>query len=679
MRHVAFDDLAPTPATHFRLYFYAAVIGLVRQAVETFGSFEVLSKQFPFVSGYVNEIATFGLEGVDIASAPAKWRDAVQAWESRAKVRLPLRALARQAGLGYAELVALAAATLVDEEMRFGAVFSAMHGIEGQPRPNAAMIARWSECDSPDSDLSPVRRLIDLGVLEATNPDAPAATWFVRLPAVYSTFLHGGSPGTLGPGMRYHPAAQAPVLDSLLLPDSVGETARRLCELVAEGEVDAVVVRGPRGNGRRTLVRALAAAGGQGILELGSAQTAAALKPVGPLAALLDAVPLFVFECPPGESVVLPETNCRWSAAVLGMSGGIRGVGGRKLATLTLPLPGIETRRQLWARAAPGLAEREASALAERFRMTSGSIVQMATAASTQARLSGSSRFGARQLAEAREILDRGELETLATRMSPAGGWDELVTAAGTRAELQVLEQRCRHRERLFSARGAAAGSCGVRALLKGPSGCGKTLASRALASALDHMDLYRVDLAAVVDKYIGESEKRLGRLFDRAQELDAILLFDEGDALFGRRTTGSAHSSTEKYANLQTNFLLQKCETHDGIILVTTNLADAIDPAFHRRMDVVVEFGQPDAEQRLAIWRLHMPDEHEVSGDLLAEVAYRCSLSGGQIRNAASHAQLLALSQRSAVCDEHITAAVQREYRKSGAVCPLRAREWVA
>src|SRR5919108_2415903 len=122
VRHVAFDDLAPTPATHFRLYFYAAVIGLVRQAVETFGSFEVLSKQFPFVSGYVNEIATFGLEGVDIASAPAKWRDAVQAWESRAKVRLPLRALARQAGLGYAELVALAAATLVDEEMRFGAV-----------------------------------------------------------------------------------------------------------------------------------------------------------------------------------------------------------------------------------------------------------------------------------------------------------------------------------------------------------------------------------------------------------------------------------------------------------------------------------------------------------------------------------------------------------------------------
>jgi hypothetical protein len=680
VRTVAFDDLPATPATHARLYFYAAVIGLVRQALESFGSFEALAKQFPFVSGYVNELATFGLEGVDIARAPARWRDALQAWERRASARLPLRALARQTGLGYAELVALAGATLADEEMRFGALFSAMHGIDGQARPNAGMIARWAACESPDSDLSPVRRLIDLGMLEATNPEAPAAAWCVRLPAVYSNVLHGAAPGTLGPGIRYHAAAHAPGLDSLLLPDPLRDTVQRLGELIAGGEVDTVVVRGPQDNGRRTLVRALAAARGQGVLEVGSAQAAppAALKALGPLATLLDAVPLLVFECAPGESAALPEMNGEvpWRAAVLGRAGGIRGLGGRKPAVLTLSLPDADTRRRLWARATPDLPERDASLFAARFRMTSGAILQMATAANAQARLSGAGVFAARHLAQARETLDRGELETLATRIAPASGWDQLVAAADTRAELAVLEQRCRHRERLSA--GGAGASCGVRALLKGPSGCGKTLAARVLACALDHMDLYRVDLAAVVDKYVGESEKRLGRLFDRAQELDAILLFDEGDALFGRRTA-SLHSSTDRYANLQTNFLLQRLESHDGIVLVTTNLADAIDSAFQRRMDVVVEFGQPDAEQRLAIWRLHLPEDHQVRGELLEEVAYRCSLSGGQIRNAASHAELVALSQETALRDAHLLAAVQREYRKSGALCPLRAHERAA
>jgi MoxR-like ATPase len=679
VRTDAFDDLPATPATHARLYFYAAVIGLVRQALESFGSFEALAKRFPFVGGYVNELATFGLEGVDIARAPARWRDAVQAWERRESVRLPLRALAGQTGLGYAELVALVGATLVDEEMRFGALFCALHGVESQPRPSAGMVARWAECEAPDTDLAPVRRLIDLGLLEATNPDAPAAAWCVRLPAAYANVLLGGAPA-LGPGIRYRAAAQLPRLDSLLLPDRLRETAERLRELIAQAEVDTVVVRGPRGNARRTLVQALAGAQGQGVLEVQCAlnPAAALLKALGPLCALLDAVPLFVFECAPGDSAALPEVNgeVRWRAAVLGAAGGIRGLGGRKPAVLTLPLPDVETRRRLWARATPQLPERDAGLFAQRYRMTSGAILQMATAANAQARLSGAAAFGARHLAQARETLDRGELETLATRIAPARGWDQLVTAADTRAELAVLEQRCRHRERLSA--GAGAASCGVRALLKGPSGCGKTLAARVLACALDHMDLYRVDLAAVVDKYVGESEKRLGRLFDRAQELDAILLFDEGDALFGRRTA-SLHSSTDRYANLQTNFLLQRLETHDGIVLVTTNLADAIDSAFQRRMDVVVEFGQPDAEQRLAIWRLHLPAEHQVRGELLEEVAYRCSLSGGQIRNAASHAELVALSQETALRGAHLLAAVQREYRKSGALCPLRAHERAA
>src|SRR5262249_43567362 len=140
----------------------------------------------------------------------------------------------------------------------------------------------------------------------------------------------------------------------------------------------------------------------------------------------------------------------------------------------------------------------------------------------------------------------------------------------------------------------------GVRALLTGPSGTGKTLAARVLAARLE-LDLYRLDLATVVNKYIGETEKNLSRVFARAEELDVALLLDEGDALLTQRT--DVQTSHDRYANLETNYLLQRLETFEGILIVTTNAADRIDSAFQRRMDVVIEFRAPDAAERLEIW----------------------------------------------------------------------------
>jgi SpoVK/Ycf46/Vps4 family AAA+-type ATPase len=213
--------------------------------------------------------------------------------------------------------------------------------------------------------------------------------------------------------------------------------------------------------------------------------------------------------------------------------------------------------------------------------------------------------------------------------------------------------------------------SAGVKALFKGGSGTGKTLAAGILAAELG-LPLYRVDLAAVVNKYIGETEKNLARLFDRAEELDVILLFDEGDALLAKRTeVTSAH---DRYANLETNYLLQRLESYQGIVLITTNLNENIDRAFLRRMDLVVEFPRPESEARLAIWRLHLPEHHVVDAEFLREAAQRCALAGGQIRNAALHAGLLALEADGALTRRHLAAAIRREYRKSGAVCPLRS-----
>src|SRR5207302_3530655 len=142
-------------------------------------------------------------------------------------------------------------------------------------------------------------------------------------------------------------------------------------------------------------------------------------------------------------------------------------------------------------------------------------------------------------------------------------------------------------------------------ALFSGPSGTGKTLAARLLAAALQ-MDLYRLDLSAVVNKYIGETEKNLNQLFARAEELDVILLLDEGDALLTQRT--SVQTSNDRYANLETNFLLQRLESFEGILIVTTNAGQRIDTAFQRRMDVVIPFQAPDVAERWSIWRLHLP-----------------------------------------------------------------------
>ena len=172
--------------------------------------------------------------------------------------------------------------------------------------------------------------------------------------------------------------------------------------------------------------------------------------------------------------------------------------------------------------------------------------------------------------------------------------------------ELELLVARCRKRDELVRRSSAPVpGSAGVRALFCGPSGTGKTLAARAVAGELG-TDLYRVDLSRVVDKYIGETEKNLARVFDRAEQADVVLLLDEGDALLTQRT--AVTTSTDRYANLETNYLLARLETFRGVLIVTTNAADRIDGAFRRRMDLVVDFPAPAAPARMRIWRRTCP-----------------------------------------------------------------------
>jgi SpoVK/Ycf46/Vps4 family AAA+-type ATPase len=208
-----------------------------------------------------------------------------------------------------------------------------------------------------------------------------------------------------------------------------------------------------------------------------------------------------------------------------------------------------------------------------------------------------------------------------------------------------------------------------VRALFSGPSGTGKTLAARQLAHQLGK-DIFRIDLAATVNKYIGETEKALERALSAAEALDVVLLLDEGDALMARRTDVS--NANDRYANLETNFLLQRIENFEGIILITSNDADRIDSAFSRRMDTILAFHAPDELRRLDILA-QLLGEHCASPALLQDIACRCALNGGQLRNIALHSRLLALESGQPPGDEQLRAAVVREYRKIDSHCPLK------
>jgi SpoVK/Ycf46/Vps4 family AAA+-type ATPase len=336
-------------------------------------------------------------------------------------------------------------------------------------------------------------------------------------------------------------------------------------------------------------------------------------------------------------------------------------------------MPEAAARREHWQRSAGPMAPSELERVGDRFRMTGGNIRRAAGLARSYAALAGRTVVTADDVRQSARTLGREALEMLTAHVPATGDWGHLAAREETLRELFDLELRCRYREQLPASARAAAGlapGCGVRALFRGPSGTGKTLAARVLASVLQ-MDLYRLDLSTVVNKYIGETEKNLERVLSLAEELDVVLLLDEGDALLTQRT--GVQSSNDRYANLETNYLLQRFESFEGILIVTTNAADRIDSAFERRMDVVVDFRPADIPERWEIWRMHLPEPNDVDPEFLAEVARRCALSGGQIRSAVVQASLLGLDGGRPVTTALLDAAIRREYRKAGAPCPLR------
>jgi vesicle-fusing ATPase len=256
-------------------------------------------------------------------------------------------------------------------------------------------------------------------------------------------------------------------------------------------------------------------------------------------------------------------------------------------------------------------------------------------------------------------------LEGLAERIDPAAGWDDLVLPAGQSELLHEIVRHVRHRTQVYERWGfgeRTSRGLGVTALFAGESGTGKTLAAEVIAAELG-LDLYRIDLAATVSKYIGETEKNLRRLFEAAEASGAVLLFDEADALFGKR--GEVKDGHDRYANLEVAYLLQRMESYRGLAILTTNLRSNVDRAFLRRLRFVVQFPFPDAGRRAEIWRRTFPPATPLDG-IEPERLARLVASGGSIRSIALSAAFAAAEDGTAVTSAHVLRAAQVEYAKA-------------
>ncbi|PTL85199.1 ATP-binding protein [Vitiosangium sp. GDMCC 1.1324] len=585
-----------------------------------------------------------------------------------APVDAPLVRLARELNLSLLELLTVALAAAVEEEPLVGRALAFLQHPASSSRPSLGLVSSaFAEAAPPG--LFPLHALahgtaVRSGLLSRSGTEAPLAEQTLAIPLPLYFALRGQEASWPGTTLGLGPYPE------VLLPASHLDQVRRHADTLAAHPRSALLLRGGSTAELRTVAAALATTMGRRPLFLETDRTEA----LGPYLHLRSLLPVFCFDLGPGERKLVPSPPLYEGPVLLtsGPEGNLEWPEG-SLLTWTLPVPGQQERRALWEVVlgdAP-LAEHLASA----HRHRPGRISQLSQLARRHAAVGGRPAPEARDLVAAAWSAEGAGLGSLAQAMPEPISDEALVANPPLAAELQALLLRCRSREGLAQGLGASATTryrTGVTALLVGPSGTGKTLAAGWLATRLG-MPLYRVDLASVSSKYIGETEKNLAQLFARAEHAEVMLLFDEADSLFGRRT--DIRDSNDRFANAQTNYLLQRIESFDGVALLTSNSKGRFDPAFMRRLDSIIEFPMPGPEERRSLWLAHLGEGHRVAPKDLNRLAAMAELSGGHIRNAVLLAAVLARQEARPIEYTDLLRGFASEYKKLGRHVPAELR----
>jgi hypothetical protein len=464
-------------------------------------------------------------------------------------------------------------------------------------------------------------------------------------------------------------------LDQLMLPTQVID--RALVDLVAApAGRGRLVVTGRTGSGRRTLLAALARLAGRTLATIDGAMLVRE-KRIAALSGMLQQAHLRGWlPCVDGlETIASDDTASRGTVREL-----LRDHPGPLAVRLPrhtqppvepgyvlveLPTSSIAERASQWNEILDetGFTVPDLDELAARFTVGPGVIrnVVASVARGEPAEPSQAIETALRQYLETK-------LGAVATRVTRLANWSQIVLPADIQDSIVELVARIRHRRTVYDTWGfdqVMSSSRGLTALFQGGPGTGKTLVASAIANELG-LDLYRIDLSRVMSKWIGETEQNLAKVFDAAEEGQALILFDEADSLFGKRT--EVKTSVDRYANLETNYLLQRLDTFEGVAVLTTNFGTAIDAAFKRRLSARLTFPFPDDEAREQLWRVHLPEQLPRAGKLdLGDLARRYKMSGGYIRNAALRAAFLAAEEEVPLSQDHLERAVRAEFREGG------------
>jgi hypothetical protein len=589
-----------------------------------------------------------------------------------AGTRLRLRTLAVQFGLSALDVEILLVALAADLDARFEKLFCYLHDDVARRRASVGLALELTGADPLDAGararFDPAGPLRRGGLLLVEDEDRPFLTRALRAPDRVTGHLLGDSDvdAALRPVLRDSPPLPGPEGDRLATALAAG-VRLVYCQQPPGAWAAAVAAGGLAGQGRQPLLVELAA-GTPNLPDLlrAAVREARLLDRVlvaGPvedldLAAIRE---LTGYEREPGGPAMVLYGGVPWNPAWA------------DTGVLGLDLQAVTRRptEDAWAAALNGSAstvdtgsgaELELTA----FRLPPDQIRRAVAAARSSAAADGAALTG-RHLAAGARMQNGVGLGRLARRLEPSVGWADLVLPPLPLAGLRHLTDRVRLREQVLGdwrlRRGGGRGEA-VTALFAGQPGTGKTMAAEVIAGELG-LDLYVIDLSSVVDKYIGETEKNLERVFAGAEGVNGVLFFDEADALFGKRSEVS--DARDRYANLEIAYLLQRMETFDGLAVLATNLRANLDDAFARRLSLVVEFGKPDVAERRLLWTKCLsgvPLASDVDLDFCAE---SFELAGGDIRNIAVTVAYVAAAERGIADMARLMRAIQVEYRKLG------------
>jgi hypothetical protein len=582
-----------------------------------------------------------------------------------------LEQVAERLGLDPLEQSILAVCAAPELSWRYGRLYGYLHDDMtrqlASPRLAAALLAggeiAGEQVLARLAARAPLRRTGALRVLE--EPRLPLADQSLKCAGPLAAVLIGST--ALHSAGETSPRAAAPECEIVKVPSLAVATPATIEELrsaiVAGGEL-ALAIVGP--DAPATLALALDCP--LLLASVSSADDPERLASLRLAAALAQATLAFS-----GFERLSPERlEPIWQAlqdepqrTLLCVESGDAGaLGSAPMLVIRVPPPALPERLSTWSTLLPGTDVHE---VAVKFRLSIAQIARAARIAQARAELRAMAMPTGEDLDRGACDASRHGLDRLAERVRGKPGWDALVLPERALAALRTISIFLRHRDRVLEDWGGTAGASapeGLTVLFAGESGTGKTMAAQVIAGELG-LELFRIDLATVISKYIGETEKNLDSIFSAAEGSNAILLFDEADALFGKRS--EVRDAHDRYANVEVAYLLQRIEGYAGAVILTTNLRHNIDAAFLRRLDLLVDFPFPEARERERLWQRLLPSHAADEGINLNLLAQRFKLSGGSIRNAAFLAALLAAEDGTALTMEHLLRAIALEYNKLG------------